>query len=149
MLLTYLGVPCIYYGDEIGLGGDGTDTRACMPWDQAAWDNDLHEFYRTLIRLRRTSRALSEGGLQILAADEDTVAYLRDTDEEQIVVVAHRGPGMRPAKPLRVSHGAIPDGAELVEVLSGGRATVTGGHLPLPAMLPGVAIWRRTMNTPV
>ena len=48
------------------------------------------------------------------------MAYLRDTDEEQIVVVAHRGPGMRPAKPLRVSHGAIPDGAELVEVLSGG-----------------------------
>ncbi len=102
--MTYPGVPCIYYGDEIGLparhdartrhAGREADTHACMPWDEAAWDQDLREFYRRLIALRRTSPALIEGGFQMLAVEEDTLAYLHDTNDEQIVVVAHRGPGV-------------------------------------------------------
>ena len=35
LLLTYVGVPSILYGDEIGLEGhDGLTTRRTMPWDQ-------------------------------------------------------------------------------------------------------------------
>jgi len=143
LLLTYIGVPSVYYGDEIGLGGNGdAATRACMLWDRSAWDEDLRAFYQALIHLRRTSPVLIEGGFQMLLVEEDTLAYLRDTDEAQIVVVGHRGPGARPASPLPVAHGAIPDGVELVEHFSGMRASVANGHLPLPAMLPGVWIWR-------
>lgn len=143
LLFTYVGVPCVYYGDEIGLGGaDEAATRLCMTWDAAAWDAELRAFYRKLIHLRRTSPALIEGGFQILAIEEDTLAYLRDTDEERIIVVANRGPAARPAGPLPVAHGAIADGTEFTELFSGRRARVEGGCLPLPEVAAGVALWR-------
>ncbi len=139
LLMTYVGVPSVYYGDEIGLMGD---SRTCMPWEQAAWDEDLRAFYQTLIHLRRTSPALIEGGFQMLLVEENTLAYVRDADEEQIIVVGNRGQATRPAGPLPVAQGAIPDGTELIELFSGMRASVVNGHLPLPAMPPGVWIWR-------
>ncbi|MGQ9601694.1 MAG: maltodextrin glucosidase [Candidatus Bipolaricaulia bacterium] len=143
LLMTYVGVPCIYYGDEIGLR-DGKDTtaRGCMVWDRSAWDEDLRAFYQVLIRLRRTSPALRDGGFQVLLVEEETLAYLRDAEEEQLIIVGHRGPGLRPAGPLPVAHGAIPDGARLTEVFTGLQAKVVNGQLPLPAMPPGVMIWR-------
>jgi alpha-glucosidase len=139
LLLTYPGVPCVYYGDEIGLDGD---TRACMNWDRSTWDHDLRAFYQRLINLRKTSPALIDGGFQVLLVEENTFAYLRDSDREQIIVVAHRDAVNRSAGPLPVAHGAIPDGTEFVEVISGARATVENGHLPLPEMTAGVLIWR-------
>ncbi len=142
LMLTYVGVPSVYYGDEVGLSGEGAAVRAPMPWAPSAWDRDLYQFYQTLIRLRRGSPALIGGGFQVLLVEENSLAYLRDSDQELVVVVGHRGPGERPAGPLPVAHGAVPEGLEFVEALNGRRATVSGGHLPLPAMSPGVGVWR-------
>jgi alpha-glucosidase len=139
LLLTYPGVPCIYYGDEIGLDGD---TRACMNWDRSSWDHDLRAFYQQLIRLRKTSSALINGGFQVLLIEENTFAYVRDSERDLVVVVAHRGSTNRSAFPLPVAQGAIPDGTEFVEVISGARATVIAGRLPLPEMAAGVLVWR-------
>ncbi len=140
--MTYVGVPSVYYGDEIGLGHAASDTRACMLWNPDEWDHDLCEFYRRLINLRRTSPALIEGGFQVLEVEADTLAYLRDTDREQIIVVGNRGPNTRPAKPLPVAQGGIPDGTEFVELFSNTPATVVNGQLPLPALPVGVTIWK-------
>jgi alpha-glucosidase len=42
LLMAYIGVPCLYYGDEIGLdGGKDPDNRRCMPWDESEWDQEL------------------------------------------------------------------------------------------------------------
>lgn len=142
ILFTYVGVPCVYYGDEVGLAGEGSDVRACMPWDMAVWDSELRSFYRTLIQLRRTSPALIHGGFQVLVIEADTLAYLRDAEDEQLVVVGHRGPAARPSGVLPVWHGAIPDGTEMVEVFSRERRTVSGGYLHLPALETGIQIWQ-------
>ncbi len=139
LLLTYVGVPCVYYGDEIGLSDDA---RACMNWDRSTWDHDLRTFYQKLIDLRKTSSALIDGGFQVLLIEENTFAYLRDSDRDRIIVVAQRGSTNRLAGSLPVAHGAIADGAEFVEVISGARATVENGHLPLPDMPAGVMVWR-------
>ena len=142
LLLTFVGVPSILYGDEIGLDGeDGGRTRRTMPWDPAAWDHDHLAFMRSLVHHRVRSRALQVGGLQFLELAEDSLAFLRDTDEEQAVVVVARGPGGRPPGPLSVAEAAMADGTRLVELLSGARATVERGHLLLPATPPGVAVW--------
>jgi alpha-glucosidase len=141
LLFTYPGVPSIYYGDEIGLGNHGKDPRQCMRWDQSTWDVGLLDFYKKLIRLRRTSPALSDGGFQVLLVEDDTLLFQRDSDEEIILVVARRGSQIRPAGPIQVWHGAIPDGTEFSELFTGQHSQVKDGNLPLPEIPPGGQVW--------
>lgn len=142
-LLTYVGVPCIYYGDEIGMSGNSAlDARNCMEWDSSKWDTDLRAYYQTLIKLRRTSPALIDGGFQVLLAEENILAYLRDTDEEQIIVVGNRGPTEYPAGPLPVALGGIAEGTQFRELFTCITSTVINGNLPLPSLPAGVQIWQ-------
>lgn len=142
LLFTYPGAPCIYYGDEVGLAGDGDpECRRTMPWNEREWDHDLRALYQRLARLRRASPALREGGFQLLYASGHTLAYLREAPDERLIVVARRGDDGLAALPAR--HGGLPDGARLRDLLSGVETSVQGGWLPL-AGLPGVGaqIWR-------
>jgi len=142
-LLTYVGVPCIYYGDEIGMNGkDALEARNCMVWDSTEWDSDLRAFYQTLIKLRRTSPALIDGGFQVLLVEENLLAYLRDTDEEKIIVIGNRGPEEVSAKLLPVDLGAIPNGMAFREIFSGQTSTVVNGSLPLPSLPVGAQVWQ-------
>jgi alpha-glucosidase len=141
-LLTYVGVPSILYGDEIGLEGeDGADGRRPMPWDEARWDLDTLAFVRRLVRFRVRSTALARGGFQVLEVGADHLAFLRDTEDESVVAIVVRGPGPRPAGPLSVRHGGIPDGTRFRELFSGASATVGGGVLDVPATEPGIGVW--------
>ena len=143
LLFTYVGVPCVYYGDEIGMTArDSLEARDPMIWDSNRWDHDLRSFYQRLIRLRRTSSALIEGGFQILSSEENVIVFLRDTDTEQLIVIGNRGPNERPPKELFVRDGAIPDGATFTEIFSGQTRTVQDEYLPLPAVPAGVQIWQ-------
>ena len=142
LLMTYVGVPSMLYGDEVGLEGhDGLSTRRTMPWDEADWDLDQLAFTQALVRHRVRSSALARGGFQVLEAADDSLAFLRDTEDEQAIVVVVRGPGPRPGEPLAVAHGAVADGTTFRELLSGAPATVAGGHLVIGTMQPGVAVW--------
>ena len=142
LLMTYPGVPSVYYGDEIALGDGRGATRACMDWDQSNWDLELRQFYQGLIRFRRSSPALRDGGFQVLAVEQDTLAYLRDTDDEYVIVIAHRGPDLRPANPLFVVPGGIPDGVVFKEVSSGREKAISSGYLALDGISPGIELWQ-------
>jgi alpha-glucosidase len=142
LLFTYPGVPCVYYGDEIGLGGgQGMNPRQCMNWDISTWDMELQAHYKALIHLRRTSPALADGGFQVLWIEDDTLVYQRDSNDETILVVARRGNQTRPAGPVPVSHGAIPNRTEFEELSSGQRICVQNGNFTLPALPPGAQVW--------
>lgn len=142
LLFTYPGVPCVYYGDEIGLEGMGDpDCRRCMPWDEAQWDHDLRDMVRTLAHLRRSAPALRWGGFQLLHAEGDTVAFQREAPEQRLIVVARRADdGLRR---LPVRHAGIPDGVRLRELHSGAEAVVEGGCLGLEGMMGGggAGVW--------
>jgi alpha-glucosidase len=143
VLLTYMGVPCIYYGDEIGMNAsDSLGARDPMIWDSTRWDAELRSFHQRLIQLRRTSPALIHGGFQVLLSEENTLAYLRDTDAEQIIVIGNRGPDERAANALYVRAGGIPDGTQFREFFSGQTLAVQDGYLPFAVLPVGVQIWQ-------
>ncbi|MCS6843924.1 MAG: alpha-amylase family glycosyl hydrolase [Caldilineales bacterium] len=140
--MTFPGVPALYYGDEIGL----TDrpplgSRDCMVWDEGRWNRSLRDFYRRLVHLRRGSAALQRGGFQILAVEQDMLAYQREHPGGRVLVVAQRSASPRPAGPLPVAHGGLADGARLRELFTGQEATVANGALPLPELPQGATVW--------
>ncbi len=141
LLFGYVGVPGVLYGDEVGLlGEEGNASRLAMPWNEESWDLDHLAFTRSLVRFRARSRALQAGGFQVLDTGPDWLAFLRDTDDEQVIVVVVRGPGSRTGD-LPVALGAIADGSVFTSLLTGERATVADGRLPLPSTPPGAAFW--------
>lgn len=85
---------------------------------------------------------LIDGGFQVLLVEEDVLAYLRDTDEEQILVIGNRGPSGRPASVLSVRDGGIPDGTVFTEIFSRRASAVLNGYLPIPSMPRGVQVWQ-------
>ncbi|QSF42590.1 alpha-glycosidase [Paenibacillus tianjinensis] len=84
-LFTFMGTPCIYYGDEIGLtGNEDPDCRKCMEWDEEKQDRELYDFYRMMIALRKANKALREGRFRILKACENDPCIVYERADEII-----------------------------------------------------------------
>lgn len=65
--MTFQGAPCIYYGDEIGMdGGYDPDNRKCMEWDSQKQNQELLEYYRWTISLRKSHPAFRSSGFKAL-----------------------------------------------------------------------------------
>lgn len=85
---TAVGTPMVYYGDEIGLYGENDPgCRACMPWNEAAWNQPLQEMYSRLIRIRKDHPALRRGILEPVFVFNGVYAYRRCTSEDEMLVI--------------------------------------------------------------
>ncbi|MDZ4765950.1 MAG: alpha-amylase family glycosyl hydrolase [Chloroflexota bacterium] len=139
ILLTYPGVPGIYYGEEIGLpGGSDPDNRRPMVWDEAGWDTDLLAHYKTLIKLRRESSALIEGAFEELYADDGTVAYQRQSKTQRLIIVGNRD--ARASFALDAVCAGLADGIAFRDLLSGATYCVEDGALQVGALAAGAAL---------
>ena len=89
--MCYVGAPMIYYGDEAGMwGGHDPDDRMPMVWadlkydpqaidprgderapDEVNFDQEVFDFYKSAVALRRGHDALSHGDYSVIAADND------------------------------------------------------------------------------
>lgn len=84
----YIGVPYIYYGDEVGMsGGKDPLCRGCMVWDEESQDRELLSFFRRLIAIRKENPALSRGDLRMELARGGLVAFSRSFGDERILAV--------------------------------------------------------------
>jgi glycosidase len=100
LTLTLRGIPELYYGDEIGMpGGSDPDNRRDFPggWPgdpknafaaegRTAEQQDIFTYVQALLRLRREHPALQSGRLWHLFSDETAYVFLRETEEERILV---------------------------------------------------------------
>ena len=91
LLLTYPGVPSIYAGDELGLEGQwGEDGRRTIDWSEQSWDHDFLSEVKKLIKIRRQSHALAQGGLRWILIEDDLLAFERESKREKLLVVVSR-----------------------------------------------------------
>ena len=92
-MMSVPGVPCLYYGDEVGLdGGPDPDCRKAFPWNGADWDHDLWRHVKRCIALRSEHVALRRGDFARLSAQEGVYAFVRrHADDVVIVAFNHSG----------------------------------------------------------
>ena len=126
---TTPGVPMLFAGDELGLGGAwGEDARRTIPWDRPeSWNTTLLGATAQLAKLRRSSDALARGGIRYLHVSDDAIAYLRETRSERLLCLA-----------ARAAHDPIVTPFTDLETLVGGDAR----DGVLPADGPAFHIWR-------
>lgn len=75
---TYIGMPCVYYGDEIGMvGGADPDNRRCFNWDESTWNKDVLGMYDELIKLRKHEVILQNGYFRFIDNNDRLLTYER------------------------------------------------------------------------
>ena len=89
LLLTFLGAPSIYYGDEVGLsGGFDPDCRRSFP-QEVDWENDVLAYHKKLISLRHQYPALRTGNYKIVFAEDMVYVFARILGEQEVVVAVN------------------------------------------------------------
>ena len=126
--MTYIGAPCVYYGDEIGMiGARDPDCRRGMIWDRKRWNTNILDCYRRTIRARHERVALRRGTYKTLYAQGRTVVFGRQHGAETCIVAINAG---RSTKVLDVSVADyLPDGAILKGVCKNETFQVTDGKM--------------------
>ncbi|MBY9082084.1 alpha-glycosidase [Paenibacillus sp. HN-1] len=141
-LFTFIGTPCIFYGDEVGLtGGVDPDCRKCMEWDPNKQDRELHDFYRTLIKLRKDHAALRSGRYRILKACRDELCFVFErADNKQHITV-----WMNNFDEPRIL--SLPlEGDDWKDVFTGDTVKTEGGNMSLPLEPFGFRILSRGLK---
>jgi glycosidase len=91
-IFSYPGAPCIFYGDEIGLGGrHDPECRQPFPWDERRWNLDLRSYVKALIELRKQHAALRAGQYARIYSADGVYAFKRSLESESILVVINAG----------------------------------------------------------
>lgn len=86
-LMTFKGIPCTYYGTEIGLeGGYDPDSRRTFDWNEDNWNKDLREFYKNIISIRKKEKALQKGAIEFIEHD-DLLIMKRQFNNEIIFTI--------------------------------------------------------------
>ena len=103
-LFSWPGVPCIYYGDEVGLDGDNDPfCRKTFPWQAEKQDAALLALYQRMAKLRHSIPALRYGGCQVIYAEDNVVVFLRVHQQQRVLVAINRGEACEvvlPSSPL-------------------------------------------------
>jgi neopullulanase len=144
LTLTLRGIPQLYYGDEIGMpGGADPDNRRDFP---GGWIEDQHnaftregrtaeqqqifETVQALLRLRQEHEALRSGKLWHLACDDSTYVFLRESEDDKLLIVFHNGAS---SKKLALSLADTPakSSAGITTLFGDAQADLAGQQLNL------------------
>ncbi|MGY5240038.1 alpha amylase N-terminal ig-like domain-containing protein [Clostridium tertium] len=93
MLFTFVGVPCIYYGDEVGLSGDLSSSGASrypMEWDSKKYHYKINDLYKKMINLYKNEKLLKYGSFKFILSENNQIGYARFDEKEAIIFINSR-----------------------------------------------------------
>lgn len=99
-MMTFVGMPTLFYGDELGIQGTTEEEyRQSMIWQGG--DRTIKSFVRKAIAMRRELTPLRRGDFQMLQADTGSgmIVFARSWKGRTVTVCIHRGrrPDMLPS----------------------------------------------------
>ena len=89
IVATVPGVPCIYYGDEVGMQGY-RDPFNRMPFPWGKEDSEILEFYKKIGKIRKEERVFKGGLFKLIECNSNVLAFARYNDEEFTVTLVNR-----------------------------------------------------------
>ncbi|MEG0553461.1 MAG: glycoside hydrolase family 13 protein, partial [Carnobacterium sp.] len=102
LLFVFPGVPCIYYGDEIGVeGGMDPDNRRNYPWGNE--NKDIQSFVTQLINLRKNEKSLVKGEFYSFSTEHIFVVLRYLSDEEYVLVLLNCSDEEQEFKPREIT----------------------------------------------
>ncbi|MDD5471802.1 MAG: alpha-amylase family glycosyl hydrolase [Sideroxydans sp.] len=138
--MTSIGLPVIYYGEEVARGGSEWPlNRNNMPWGArdirpgkgVARDESLRSYYKSLLHIRKSHPALSRGEYAMLSRPSDKVlVYVREevTSKDRVLVAINREAGeitVDVTLPVDWNEAAATD------ELSSEQLSIAAGHIKL------------------
>lgn len=90
IIFTFIGIPVIFYGDEIGIrGGKEPDSRKAFPWDKQPQRQMIFKKLQKLIQFRRQFSALRAGKYLVLYQNDEkkTFSFARFEDDDFFITV--------------------------------------------------------------
>lgn len=92
-LFTFVGVPCLFYGDEMALEGENEDDyRQCFPWIKEK--SELYYLVKELVQLRKNEKALRAGDfIESEMLENDVYSFERVLDGDKIKIILNRSNG--------------------------------------------------------
>ena len=126
-LFTSPGIPCVFYGGELGMDGDTESAfRGPMLWERAGLG--YSDFFRRLIALRKQNPVLTYGKFRLVRKNEAGLYIFSRSDEEAELIICLNNS----AEEFDIS--ADLQGGELL-MQEGCSDQILGGR--------GYAIWRK------
>ena len=88
-LFLQRGTSCIYYGTELELdGGPDPDCRRVMPWERVSDSNDMLNFMKKLIQIRKSvSDIIQHGTYSLKEIKPDVVSLTWDYDGQKVQAI--------------------------------------------------------------
>jgi glycosidase len=154
LVLTLRGIPQLYYGDEIAMrGGGDPDNRRDFP---GGWPGDPQNAFteegrtpeqqniflavRNLLQLRRRHTALRIGKLFHVFSDEELYAFVRQSDDERLLVVFNNGGKSRTITIPEVDT-PLADTLRTTILFGTGTAQTTGKEMKITSPSQSVSIF--------
>ena len=154
LVLTLRGIPQLYYGDEIAMpGGGDPDNRRDFP---GGWPGDPQNAFteegrppeqqkiflavRNLLQLRRRHSALRIGKLLHVFSDEELYAFVRQTDDERLLVVFNNG-GKSRTITIPEADTPLADTLRTTILFGTGTAQTTGKEMKITSPSQSVSIF--------
>ncbi|OHD08576.1 MAG: hypothetical protein A2086_13060 [Spirochaetes bacterium GWD1_27_9] len=112
ILFTYIGIPAFFYGDEVGMEGNGDpDCRRPMIWDENNQNKEILNLYKDLIKFRKDNKCLSYGSIIDLYSKQNIFCFARFLENQIIITICNGGENRKEAfistAPLGIKSGKI------------------------------------------